>query len=269
MAPMRHYVRRSIPAQPAEVPEQAGSSEMQELRAQMTALVGVVQRQGSLIERIQERLERLVAAAPTTATEGRGLPAPSIRALDAAEGEGLAAVPMVSRQRSYADQWRRDLEFQVGEHVLLKVSPSRGIKQFGLRNKLSPRFVGPFEILERVGPVAYILALPPSRTCVHNVFHVSKLRKYIPDLSHVISPTSIQLREDLSYEEALLRILAREVKQLQNKSFSYVTVQWENHEESEATCELVYSMRERYPQLFAGMFDLSFGDETSCKGRMM
>nr|CAD1837512.1 unnamed protein product [Ananas comosus var. bracteatus] len=91
---MRHYVRRSVPAQPAEVPEQAGSSEVQELRAQMTALVGVVQRQGSQIERLQGRLERLVAAAAATAIEGRGPPAPSIRALDAAEGEGLAAVPV-------------------------------------------------------------------------------------------------------------------------------------------------------------------------------
>nr|CAD1837511.1 unnamed protein product [Ananas comosus var. bracteatus] len=97
MAPMRHYVRRSVPAQPAEIPEQAGSSEVQELRAQMTALVGVVQRQGSLIERLQERLERLVAAAAATAIEGRGPPAPSIRALNAAEGEGLAVVPVAVR----------------------------------------------------------------------------------------------------------------------------------------------------------------------------
>nr|CAD1829247.1 unnamed protein product [Ananas comosus var. bracteatus] len=87
MAPMRHYVRRSVPAQPAEVPEQAGSSEVQELPAQMTALDGVVQRQGSLIERLQERLERLVAAAAATAIEGRGPPVPSIRALNAAEAE--------------------------------------------------------------------------------------------------------------------------------------------------------------------------------------
>ena len=157
-----------------------------------------------------------------------------------------------SRQKSYADQRRRDLEFQVGEHVLLKVSPSRGIKRFGLRNKLSPRFVGPFEILERVGPVAYRLALPPSLARVHNVFHVSMLRKYIPDPSHIISPTSIQLREDLSYDEAPLQILAREVKQLRNRSIPYVKVQWENHEEREATWELESSMRERYPQLFAG-----------------
>nr|CAD1837487.1 unnamed protein product [Ananas comosus var. bracteatus] len=97
MAPRRHYARGTVPAPPPEVPEQAGSSEVQELRAHMTALVGVVQRQGSLIERLQERLERLVAAAAATAIEGRGPPASSIRALDAAEGEGLAVVPVAVR----------------------------------------------------------------------------------------------------------------------------------------------------------------------------
>ncbi len=78
-----------------------------------------------------------------------------------------------SLQKSYADRRCRDLEFQVGEHVLLRVSPSKGIKRFGLCGKLSPRFVGPFEILERIGPVAYRLALPPNLERVHNVFHVS------------------------------------------------------------------------------------------------
>ncbi|XP_020082489.1 uncharacterized protein LOC109706094 [Ananas comosus] len=112
--------------------------------------------------------------------------------------------------------------------------------------------MGPFEILERVGPVAYRLALPPSLARVHNVFHVSMLRKYITDPSHVISPASIQLQEDLSYEKAPLRILAREVKQLRNRSILYVKVQWENHKEREAMWELESSMREHYPQLFAG-----------------
>ncbi len=78
-----------------------------------------------------------------------------------------------SRQMSYVDRRRHDLELQVREHVLLKVSPSKGIRRFGLRGKLSPQFVGPFEILERIGPVAYHLALPPSLERVHDVFHIS------------------------------------------------------------------------------------------------
>ncbi|XP_020113010.1 uncharacterized protein LOC109727338 [Ananas comosus] len=123
------------------------------------------------------------------------------------------------RQSCYADQWQHDLEFQVGKHILLKISPSRGIKRFELRNKLSPWFVGLFEIRERVGSVAYRLALPPSLARVHNIFHMSILRKYIPDPSHVISPTTIQLQENLSYKVAPMRILAREVKQLWNRSF--------------------------------------------------
>ena len=81
---------------------------------------------------------------------------------------------------------RRPLEFEVGDHVFLKVMPKRGVISFSKRGKLSPRFIGPFEILERIGTVAYRLALPPSMSGVHEVFHVSMLRKYIPDPAHVV-----------------------------------------------------------------------------------
>ena len=91
-----------------------------------------------------------------------------------------------SRQKSYADVRRRPLEFKVGDHVFLKVMPKRGVVRFGKRGKLSPRFMGSFEILERLGTIAYRLALPPSMSCVHEVFHVSMLRKYTPDPAHVV-----------------------------------------------------------------------------------
>ena len=91
-----------------------------------------------------------------------------------------------SRQKSYADVRRRPLEFEVGVHVFLKVIPKRGVVRFGKRGKLLPRFIGPFEILERIGTVAYRLALSPSMTGVHEVFHVSMLRKYTPNPSHVV-----------------------------------------------------------------------------------
>ena len=81
---------------------------------------------------------------------------------------------------------RRPLEFEVGDHVFLKVMPKRGVVKSGKRGKLSPRFIGPFEILERIGVVAYRLALPPNMSGVHEVFHVSMLRKYTPDPSHVV-----------------------------------------------------------------------------------
>ena len=91
-----------------------------------------------------------------------------------------------SQQKSYADVRHRPLEFEVGDHVFLKVMPKRGVVRFGKRGKLSPWFIGPFEILERVGIVAYRLPLPPSLSCVHEVFHVSMLQKYTKDPAQVV-----------------------------------------------------------------------------------
>ena len=84
-----------------------------------------------------------------------------------------------SRQKEYANRKVRDLEFMEGEQVLLKVSPMKGVMRFGKRGKLSPRYIGPFEVMKRVGEVAYELALPPGLSGVHPVFHVSMLKKTI------------------------------------------------------------------------------------------
>ncbi|XP_020094155.1 leucine-rich repeat extensin-like protein 3 [Ananas comosus] len=105
------------------------------------------------------------------------------------------------RQRSYANKRRKDLEFAVGDCVFLKVSPMRGVKRFGIREKLSPRYIGPYEILERVGPVAYKLALPPKLAGVHNVFHLSNLCKYFRNSSHVLEYEPVELHNDVTYEE--------------------------------------------------------------------
>ena len=155
-----------------------------------------------------------------------------------------------SRQKSYADKRRRELEFNVGDHVFLKVSPTKGVMRFGVRGKLSPRFVGPFEILDKVGEVAYRLALPPVISGVHNVFHVSMLRKYIPDPNHAIDYEPLQLQEDLTYEEVPLRIVDSKKQELRHRIIPYVKVQWSNHSEREATWELEAEMRTKYPQLF-------------------
>ena len=85
------------------------------------------------------------------------------------------------------------MEFEVGDYVFLRVSPMRGVKRFGTKGKLSLRFIGPFQILDRVGAVAYRIALPPSLSGVHNVFHVSMLRKYVSDPTHVLSYEHLQL----------------------------------------------------------------------------
>ncbi|KAL0551810.1 hypothetical protein IC582_010899 [Cucumis melo] len=155
-----------------------------------------------------------------------------------------------SRQTSYADVRRKDLEFEVGDKVFLKVAPMKGVLRFERRGKLSPRFVGPFEILERIGPVAYRLALPPSLSTVHDVFHVSMLRKYVPDPSHVVDYEPLEIDENLSYIEQPVEVLAREVKTLRNKEIPLVKVLWRNHRVEEATWEREDDMRSRYPELF-------------------
>ncbi|KAL5577207.1 hypothetical protein UlMin_018906 [Ulmus minor] len=120
----------------------------------------------------------------------------------------------------------------------------------GKKGKLSPRYIGPFEILERVGKVAYRLALPQELSSVHNVFHVSMLKKYIPDPSHVLEHEPIEVHEDLSYEEQPVQILDKKEKTLRNKVIPLVKVLWRNHKVEEATWEREDDMRKRYPHLF-------------------
>ncbi|KAL0552145.1 hypothetical protein IC582_011242 [Cucumis melo] len=155
-----------------------------------------------------------------------------------------------SRQKNYADVRRKDLEFNVGDKVFLKVAPMKGVLRFERRGKLSPRFVGPFEILERIGPVVYRLALPPSLSAFHDVFHVSMLRKYGSDPSHVVDYEPLEIDENLSYTEKPVEVLAREVKMLRNREIPLVKVLWRNHRIEEATWEREDDMRSRYPELF-------------------
>ena len=114
-----------------------------------------------------------------------------------------------SRQRSYADLKRRDVQFNEGDHVFLKISPMKGVKRFGKKGKLAPRYVGPYEILDKVGKVSYRLALPPQMSQVHPVFHISLLRKYVADPTHVLPVQEVALKEDLSYVEHPVAIVDR------------------------------------------------------------
>ena len=115
---------------------------------------------------------------------------------------------------------------------------------------MSPHFVGPFEVLERMGKVAFRLVLPPSLSGVHNVFHVSMLRKYIPDPSHVVDYKPLKLRIDLTYEEQLVKIVDKKEQELKRHTIHYVKVQWRNQFVREATWELEDEMNEKYPYLF-------------------
>ena len=115
------------------------------------------------------------------------------------------------RQKKYTDRRRTDLECVVGWHVWLRVSLMRGVHRFGVRGKLSPRYIGPFEILERVGEVTYRLALPPSLAGVHDVFHVSQLRRYVADPSHILDHSDLLIEPDHTFIEHLIRVLDRRV----------------------------------------------------------
>ena len=155
-----------------------------------------------------------------------------------------------SRQKSYADPRRRDVQFGVGDHVFLKISPMKGVMRFGKKGKLTPRYIGPFEILDRVGNVSYRLALPPNFGHVHPVFHISMLRKYVPHPSHILQTQEIEVDKDLSYEEVPVAIVDRQIRKLRNKEIAMVKVQWRNHEVEECTWESEQSMKDKYPQLF-------------------
>ncbi|XP_062088700.1 uncharacterized protein LOC133795260 [Humulus lupulus] len=154
-----------------------------------------------------------------------------------------------SRQKCYADKRRRPLEFQVGEKVFLQITPMKGVMRFGQKEKLNPRFIGPFEILDRIGKVAYKLALPPELSDVHDVFHVSMLKKYIPDSSHVLQHEVIQVDKDLTYEEKPVQILDRKNKVLRNKEIPLVKVLWRSQTIEEAMWEREDEMKAKYPDL--------------------
>jgi len=155
-----------------------------------------------------------------------------------------------SCQKSYADRRRRPLEFQVGDQVFLRVSPTKGVVRFGKAGKLSPRYIGSYPVIQRIREVAYRLELPVELRRVHAVFHVSQLRKYISDPSHMIEPDPIQLQEDLPYEEQPVQILDRREKHLCRKTVPLEKVFWANHEMFEATWKPDQETRDKYPHLF-------------------
>ena len=128
--------------------------------------------------------------------------------------------------------------------------PKRGVVRFGKRGKLSPRFIGPFEILERVGTVAYWLALPPSMSGVHEVFHVSMLQKYTPDPAHVVDWGQIEVDTDGTFEEGPVCIVDSRDQVLRRKTVRLVLVLWRHYGVEEYMWEREDTMRATYPFLF-------------------
>ncbi|GKB86344.1 hypothetical protein Tco_0958616 [Tanacetum coccineum] len=161
------------------------------------------------------------------------------------------------RQKSYADNRRKPLEFEVGDRVMLKVSPWKGVVRFGKKGKLAPRYVGPFEILERIGPVAYRLRLPEELSGVHDTFHVSTLKKCLADTSLHVPLNEIKVDKTLRFIEEPAEILDREVKSLKRSKISLVKVRWDSKRGPEFTWEREDFMKSKYPQLFVDRADES------------
>ncbi|XP_070010146.1 uncharacterized protein [Nicotiana sylvestris] len=155
-----------------------------------------------------------------------------------------------SRQKSYSDIRRRDLEFKEDDWVFLKVSPMKGIIRFGKNGKLSLRYVGLYRIIQRIGQVAYKLELPLEMSLVHLVFHMSMLKKVVGDLSTIVPVETIKVNKELSYEEIPVAILDRQVRKLRNKEIASVKVLWQNQQVEEATWEAEEEMRKKYPHWF-------------------
>ncbi|GJX29713.1 putative reverse transcriptase domain-containing protein [Tanacetum coccineum] len=162
-------------------------------------------------------------------------------------------------QKSYADNRRKPLEFEVGDKVLLKVSPWKGVVHFGKKGKLAPRYVGPFEILERFGPVAYRLRLHKELSEVHDTFHVSKLKKYLADSNLHVPLDEIKVDKTLHFVEKPVEIMDREVKTLKRSKISIVKVRWNSKRGSEFTWEHEDHMKARYPHLFVAIAGESSG----------
>ncbi|GJW83736.1 putative reverse transcriptase domain-containing protein [Tanacetum coccineum] len=161
------------------------------------------------------------------------------------------------RQKSYADNRRKPLEFEVGDRVMLKMSPWKGVVRFGKKGKLAPRYVGPFEILERIGPVAYRLRLPEELSGVHDTFHVSNLNKCLADASLHVPLNEIKVGKTLRFIEEPVEILDREIKSLKRSKISLVKVRWDSKHGPEFTWEREDYMKSMYPQLFANRADES------------
>jgi hypothetical protein len=156
-----------------------------------------------------------------------------------------------SRQKNYADKKRREISFNPGEFVYLKVSPIRGTRRFQVQGKLAPRYIGPYQVLKKVGAVAYRLQLPEEMSDVHPVFHVSQLRRClrVPEEEHV-PIEAIDLQPDLRYQEIPVKILDTVTRRTRNSEVRICRVQWSRHGVEEATWELEDALKKEFPHLF-------------------
>jgi hypothetical protein len=157
-----------------------------------------------------------------------------------------------SRQKSYYDQKHRQISFEPDEYVYLRVSPTRGLQRFKVKGKLAPRFIGPFRVIARRGKVAYQLELPAELSDVHDVFHVSQLRRCVSNLEKKVQHQDLDIQPDLTYREHPIKILEESERRTRQNVIKFYKVQWSNHTEEEATWEREDHLRTEYPYLFEG-----------------
>jgi hypothetical protein len=150
-----------------------------------------------------------------------------------------------SHQETYANKRRRPLEFKVGNHLYLRVSPMKAMKMFGVKGKLAPRYIGLFPILEKCGTMAYKLDLPPSSPRVHDIFHMSQLKKCLKAPVDIVLPEVTPLNADLSYPEHPIKILDQKDRVTSRKTIKFFKIQWSNHSKEEATWESEDFLRSR------------------------
>ncbi|GKE99465.1 hypothetical protein Tco_0022816, partial [Tanacetum coccineum] len=155
-----------------------------------------------------------------------------------------------SRQKSYADKRRKPLEFKVGDRVLHKVSPWKGVVRFSKKGKLAPRHVGLFEIVECVGPVAYQLKLPQELSFIHDTFHVSNLKKCLAESDIQVPLEEIEIDENLCFVKEPIKIAAWDVKKLKRRRIPLVKVRWNSRQGAEYTWERGDQFKTKYPHLF-------------------
>ncbi|GKF38765.1 hypothetical protein Tco_0118826, partial [Tanacetum coccineum] len=154
------------------------------------------------------------------------------------------------QQKSYADLKRKPMDFQVGDRVILKVSPWKGVARFGKRGKLNPRYIGPFKVFSKVKDVAYMVELPQQLSRVHNTFHVSNLKKCLFDESLVIPLDGLRIDDKLHFVEESMEIMDREIKKLKRSRIPIIKVRWNSKRGPEFTWEREDQFKKTYPYLF-------------------
>jgi hypothetical protein len=153
-----------------------------------------------------------------------------------------------SRQQSYTDKRRHPLEFEIGDYVYLQVSPMKGVCRFGIKGKLAPCYIGPYPIVDNYGPLLYQMQLPSRLSGVHNMFHVSQLKRYLKPSTDVVVEDTIPLEPDLMFNAYPIKILDQQDRITRNKTTRFYKVQWNDHSEDEATWEHEEYLRSNYPK---------------------